>query len=178
MKKPMTYVISGVCGSGKTSTTKSLQGKLSADIYDIRDFDERGVPDGGGPLWHSAETRYWIDTANENAKHGKSTIISGFANPEDFKKIHNTEVDIPVKIILLHCSPETLEERLQGRHSTPETTAEIERAAAVPLDQFIKDNVSFSPVLKGIFEKENFPIVNTDGKTPNGVADLVLKHIK
>lgn len=81
------YFISGVSGVGKTSTLKHLKSVLSPDFYDIRDLDERGVPDGGGFNWLNNETRYWLDVAKDNAKNGKSTFVCGFANPELFEKV-------------------------------------------------------------------------------------------
>jgi hypothetical protein len=55
----------------------SLKKLLPSDKFDIRDFDERGVPDGGGDVWHSKETKHWLDVATTNAEQGKSTIIFG-----------------------------------------------------------------------------------------------------
>ena len=107
------YFISGVSGAGKTSTLEHLKKILSQDVFDVRDFDERGVPDGGGSTWHDNETRYWLDVAAVNAQNGKSTVISGFTNPEQFKKIHNPDKNIPAQIILLDISPEILKKRLK-----------------------------------------------------------------
>lgn len=60
------YFVSGVSGVGKTSTLEQLKKLLPANIFDVRDFDERGVPDGGGPLWHNNETHHWLDVAALN----------------------------------------------------------------------------------------------------------------
>jgi len=128
------YFISGVSGVGKTSTLKELKKTLDPKLYNIRDLDERGVPDGGGFDWLNSETRHWLDTGKENANNGKSTIICGFANPELFEKVHNPETDIPAEIILLNASAETIKERLLGRHSTPESVKEIERASGQTLE--------------------------------------------
>lgn len=63
MENPQLYFVSGVSGVGKSSTMQHLREMLPADTYDIRDFDERGVPDGGGREWHDAETRHWFEAA-------------------------------------------------------------------------------------------------------------------
>jgi thymidylate kinase len=168
------YFISGVSGVGKTSTLEQLKRLLLANIFDVRDFDERGVPDGGGPEWHDNETRHWLDVALLNALNGKSTIISGFTNPEEFKNIHNPKRDIPAHIILLDASPDILRKRLYARHATPESKREIERSAGVSLDKFVEQCVSFAPKLNFIFTQNNFPIVNTDNKTPGEVAGEVV----
>jgi len=164
------YFISGVSGVGKTSTLEHLKKILPQNTFDVRDFDERGVPDGGGPAWHDNETRHWLSVASSNAKIGKSTIISGFTNPEQFKKIHNPKKDIPAQIILLDVSPDVLRKRLYGRHVTLESKREIERAAGVSLDEFVEQCASFAPKLRSIFDHYKYPIVNTDNKSPEVVA--------
>lgn len=172
------YIISGVSGAGKTSAVKHLKKVVPLNKYDIRDFDERGVPDGGGQVWHDAETRYWLEVAKENAKHKKDTIISGFADPERFKKVYEPDTDIPAQLILLDVSGDSLRKRLAGRHSTPETLKEIERAAAIPLEKFIEANVNYAPELRRIFEKEGLVIIDTDGKSPEEVAGELMQIIE
>ena len=175
MQNIKVYFISGVCGTGKSSTLKYLKNFLSADKYDIRDFDERGVPNGGGLEWHNNETLHWLEIAKENASQGKSTIICGFANPETFKTVYKKEMYPSAVLFLLNASGETIRKRLLGRHSTPESVKEINRASAVPLGRFIEENISFAPKLKVIFEKDNYPIIETDDKTPEEVSREILK---
>lgn len=172
------YFISGVCGVGKTATLKHLQGMLDKNLYDVRDLDERGVPDGGGIEWLKNETRYWLDIAKENSEHGKSTIVCGFANPELFEQIYKKDTDIPAKIILLNASGETIRARLAGRHNTSESVKEIERASGISLDKFIENNINFSAGFKKIFEKRKLPIVETDNLTPEEVSKSVIKIIE
>ncbi len=162
---------------GKTSILEHLKKILPADEYEVRDIDERGVPDGGGQVWLDAETRHWIDIANLNALTGKNTVITGFTNPEQFKKIHNPDKDVPAQIILLDASVDALKKRLYGRHVTPESRKEIERAAGVSLDEFVEQCVSFLPELRKVFERYNLPIVDTDNKTPETIAREVAKII-
>lgn len=171
------YFISGVSGVGKTSVLKELKQVLPTNKYDVRDLDERGVPDGGGLVWLNNETRHWLDVAKQNAQSGKSTIICGFANPELFKEVYKEVEDIPAQLILLHASGETLEQRLRGRHATPESVKEIERAAAVPVEQFIKNNVEFSPQLRAIFKQSGNLIIETDNKTPKEIAEEIISKI-
>lgn len=171
------YFISGVSGVGKTSTMNHLKKMLSGDKYDVRDLDERGVPDGGGLDWLNKETRHWLDVATQNALKGKSTVICGFANPELFEKVYKQGEDIPAQIILLHASGKFLEQRLRDRHATPESIKEIERAAGVPIEQFIKNNIEFAPKFRKIFEKKSYPIIETDNKTPEEVAREAVRII-
>ena len=176
-KQKRIYFVSGVSGVGKTSTISHLKERLSAEEYDVRDIDERGVPDGGGLEWLNNETRHWLNTAKKNAENGRNTIICGFANPELFKKVYKQDEDILSQLILLHASEEVLEKRLRGRHSTSESIKEIERAAGIPIEEFIKNNVSFSPVLRKIFEEHKGRIVDTDNKTPAEIADEIVQIV-
>lgn len=171
------YFISGVSGVGKTSTLKHLKNMLDENLYNIRDLDERGVPDGGGIEWLKNETRYWLDVAKENSKLGKSTIICGFANPELFDEIYKKDIDIPAKIILLNISPSNLRKRLEGRHNNLESVKEIERASGVSLDEFIENNIKFLSEFKKVFEDRGLPIIETDDKTPEIVSKEVVDII-
>jgi len=65
VKNPQVYFVSGVCGTGKSSTIVHLKKKFPSKSYDVRDFDERGVPDGGGRTWHTNETLYWLNVASD-----------------------------------------------------------------------------------------------------------------
>lgn len=171
------YFISGVSGVGKTSVMTHLKQILSPEKYDVRDLDERGVPDGGGLEWLGKETRHWLDVAKKNTDDGKSTIICGFANPELLEDIYEPSNDVPVELILLHASGDTLEGRLRGRHSTPENVKEIERASGVSLEKFIENNRSFAPELRTIFENNGSIVIKTDDKTPNEVAKEIIKAL-
>lgn len=177
MNQHKIYLISGVSGVGKTSTLEHLKKILPKSTFDVRDFDERGVPDGGGALWHDNETRHWLNIATQNALIGKSTVISGFTNPEQFKKIYDPKKDISPQMILLDVNPEVLKKRLYNRHMTPESKKEIERASGTSLDEFVEQCSSFAPQLRLIFEQNNLPIINTDNKTPEEVAREVVKII-
>ncbi len=172
------YFISGVSGVGKTSTLKHLKNTLDSNLYDVRDLDERGVPDGGGLEWLNKETRYWLDVAKINAEEGKNTIICGFANPELFEQVYKKDEDIPVVIILLDATPETIRQRLLNRHATSESIKEIERASAVSLNKFIENNTAFAPEFRTIFKKRNLPIIQTDDKTPEEVVEDIIEILK
>lgn len=174
--QPKVYFVSGVSGVGKSSTMQYLKRLLPQDRFDIRDFDERGVPDGGGPEWHKRETLTWLHISAENAKEGKSTIICGFNEPERVRAVHSA--DHPeAELILLHAESETVKKRLLGRYPTKESEKEIERAAGMPLVQFAENSSSYAPKLREIFQMENCAIVETDGKTPEAVAAEVARII-
>lgn len=170
-KEPGIYFVSGVSSVGKTTTLKQLKSLLPGE-YDVRDLDERGVPDGGGAGWLASETRHWIDVANENALKGKVTVICGFANPDVLENIHK-DTDVPATLILLNASGDTIRQRLIERYPTEESVKEIMRASGTTLEVFIENCASFAPQLEAIFKKHNMPTVDTDGKTPEEVAAAV-----
>lgn len=174
---PKIYFISGVSGVGKSTNITYLQKLLPASNFDIRDFDERGVPDGGGQEWHNKETRYWLDFAKRNAVMDKSTIVCGFINPEPFKLIYKIG-DVPVQLILLDAKPETIKQRLLGRYPTKESEIEIERASGVSLEQFAADCARFAPQLKTIFQKTpGALIIDTENKNKEEVANKIIDCI-
>lgn len=170
------YFITGVSGVGKTATMKSLMKLLSPDKFDIRDFDERGVPDGGGEIWHAKETRHWLDVATANAHNRKSTIICGFNEPTRIQEA-KTEQHPNTTLILLNASPETIEKRLRNRYPTKESEKEIERASGDSLEKFIEGCVYYLPLMRKNFEDGKFPIIETDNKSPDEVARAVVNYI-
>lgn len=169
------YFISGVSGVGKTSVMKELKALLPSDAYDIRDFDERGVPDNAGPEWHNDETIHWLELANENAKLDKSTIVCGVIEPESFSTIYETGLYIPAQLFYLHASEDILRQRLLGRYTTPESREDILRASGRTYDKYIEDMVIDALGLLSAFEKVSAPIINTDTKTPKEVAEEIVQ---
>ena len=174
---PKIYFISGVSGVGKSSALEHLKKLLPLDKFDIRDFDERGVPDGGGPSWHKQETANWLRAGTENAQSGKSTIICGFNEPERVRTVQN-ETHPETELILLHASGDTVRKRLLGRYPTKESEKEIERAVGVPLVQFAEECATYAPKLRDIFARESCRIIETDTKTPLEVAREIVELVQ
>jgi len=175
--RPKIYFISGVSGVGKSSTMEHLEKLLPQNDFDIRDFDERGVPDGGGPAWHKQETANWLEIGTKNAQQGKSTIICGFNEPERVRAVQN-ETHPETELILLHASGDVVRKRLIGRYPTKESEKEIERAAGKPLLQFAEECATFAPKLRDLFSKEGCKIIDTDTKTPAEVAQEIIKLVQ
>ena len=176
MKTPATYFITGVSGVGKSTTMMSLKELLPSNEFDIRDFDERGVPDGGGDVWHSRETKYWLDMAIINTQSGRSTIICGFNEPIRIKAVQ-TEEHPSVTLILLNASPETIQKRLHGRYPAKESEREIERASGTSLEKFIENCTTYLPVMYKKFKEEGCPIIETDNKTPDEIAGEIINYV-
>ncbi len=175
--KPKIYFISGVSGVGKSSALEHLKKLLPQDKFDIRDFDERGVPAGGGSAWHKKETANWLSVGTENARLGKSTIICGFNEPKRVRLVQD-ETHPVVELILLHASGDIVRKRLLGRYPTKESEKEIERAAGKPLIQFAEECATYAPKLRDIFSKEGCRIIDTDTKTPLEVAQEIVEMVQ
>ena len=172
---PKIYFVSGVSGVGKSSVMKELKTLLSSELYDIRDFDERGVPDNAGVEWHTDETIHWLKTAEDNAKLGKSTIVCGVVEPESFFKLYNQNSVLPVQLFFLYASGDVLRQRLLGHYTTPESRADILRASGRPYDKYIEDMVTDSAGLLSAFQQAGAPIIDTDTKTSEQVAQEIVR---
>jgi len=166
------YFISGVSGVGKTSVMEILKRDLP-DQYVVKDFDERGVPKGGGRPWRLAETQYWILEGKRIASDEKVLIVCGLANPEELAVMEEAK-EVDVKIILLDAPGEVIAERLNKRNSNKEVKAGLERTVG-SVDAFIKGSSNFAPILKDICIQANVPVINTTILNPEGVAEEVKK---
>ena len=85
--------------------------------------------------------------------------------------------DVSADLILLHAPKNVLKERLYDRHPTLESRKEMERMAKVNFDRFVKDNVNFSVELREIFEKNGYPVIETNNKAPEEVAEMIVRLI-
>ncbi len=171
------YFISGVSGVGKSTLIPLLKKLLGTERFDVREFDERGVPDGGGQEWHDKETRYWLDVGIENAKKGKSTIVCGFSLPEIVRRV-SQKGDLPVQVFLLDAPVDTIRARLIGRYPNLQSKEEIRRASGMPLDEFVEKMAADSAAVRAICEKEGCPIIDTEDKTPEDVAKEIVANLQ
>lgn len=162
---PKTYFVVGVNGVGKTTLISHLQPLLAEGGFEIRDFDERGVPDGGGREWRLSETEHWLALGKKNKEKGRSTIICGFAKPQ--------ELGERAEIILLDASGEKIEERLKNRYQTDVSIAELNRTTGKTVEKFIADNIYYSSILRKECEEAGCKIVDTTTLSPEEVAQLV-----
>jgi len=161
------YFISGVSGVGKTSVMEILKKDLP-EQYVVKDFDERGVPKGGGRPWRLDETKFWILEGSRYAQADKTLIVCGLANPEELARMEEaTEVD--VHVILLDALSEVITQRLHKRNTNSKAKAGLERAVG-SVDAFIKGSSDFAPILREICITAGVPVIDTSSLTPNEVA--------
>ncbi len=170
--EPKIYFITGVCGVGKSAVIPYLKSLLNDKDYDIHDFDERGVPSGANRQWGRDEAKYWIDFGMQNIKNGISTIICGFANPEEI--IYNNNI----KFILLDASEKIIEQRINERYQTKESKQELKRAIDCTVEKFIKNNTSFLAIFRGVCKNDKrCNIVNTINKSSENIAKQIVKTL-
>ncbi|MCH7605414.1 hypothetical protein IID24_05510 [Patescibacteria group bacterium] len=174
---PKIIFITGVCGAGKSSLISHLKNLLPSERFDIRDFDERGVPDNVDRKWRLDETKHWLNTGIINTEKGVSTIISGFSKPDEMQNISSSK-DIEVLFCLLDASPGIIRKRLSGRYVTGESQEEIKRVSGDTLEKFIEDNAVYTSALRKLCEDWGCHIIDTDNLSSEEVAVRVTGWIK
>ena len=163
-----TFVI-GANGVGKTTVMTEVQKLLLGGGFEVHDFDERGVPDNADKTWRINETQHWISVGKENREKGVSTIVFGFAKPEEIGK--------EVEIILLDANERTIEERIKSRYLKEGSLQELTRTTGKTLEKFITDNVYVSSLLRKSCDVLGCKIVSTDEKAPESIAAEILSIV-
>lgn len=171
------YFISGVNGVGKSSTIPYLKKLLPSNKYDVRDFDERGVPDGAGHAWRKTEATKWIEIGTEAAQKGISIIVCGFVKIKDFQDMQKENVP-EIEIIVLGANAETIRNRLMARYTKNGVFDETQKAIGKPVNEFIESSVYYSKIMREESEKENLKIVDTSDISPEEVARKIIKIIE
>ncbi len=162
---PKIYFIIGVNGVGKTTLLAHLVALLPQSLFELHDFDERGVPDNADKNWRISETNYWISRGEENKRRGASTVMCGFSKPE--------EIGERAEIILLDVNAESLEKRLRGRYQTEESLKELERTTGKSVEKFLTDNIYVSSLLRKSCEERGCKIIETSDVSPADVTQTV-----
>ncbi len=167
---PKIYFVIGANGVGKTTLLSHLVTLLSQGVFELHDFDERGVPDNADKIWRISETNYWISRGEENKRKGVSTVICGFSKPE--------EIGERAEIILLDVNAESLEKRLRGRYQTEESLKELERTTGKSVEKFLADNIYVSSLLRKSCEERVCKIIETSDVSPAEIAQAVAGFIR
>lgn len=162
------YFVSGVSGVGKTTTMEILKSELSPPFV-LKDFDERGVPIGGGRQWRLDETQHWIDHGVEMAERGQTLVVFGLANPEEIVEMINADT---VKIILLNAPGEVVARRLDQRNQDRAVKAGLERVVG-SAHAFVESSRNFASELRTICINADVPVIETEDLSPEEVAAKV-----
>ena len=176
METKQTYFISGASGVGKTSTMLCLKPILPSK-FEVHDFDERGVPNNADHEWRLKETLYWINLGKEKSKENITLVLFGFFNPDELKNIENDFLQTKIGNILLDGGADIIEQRLRNRNTDSDVKTDLERVVGSAED-FIQNNSKFVPVLRDIFKKYKYPIIDTSYLNPEAVAEELAQIIK
>ena len=176
-KKGKMYFITGVCGVGKTAIIPFLRSDLSKEEYDIRDFDERGVPEDVDKKWRIKETEYWLNIGLANAERNIITIVCGFTKPNEIKNLI-TSKDIDSFICFLDASGEEIRSRLGNRYSDKRYVEELKKASGETPEESIEANIGYTSEFREICEQHKCKIIDAIDLSPEKVASKVAQWIK
>jgi gluconate kinase len=174
---PKIYFISGVCGVGKSAIIPYLKKLLLKDEYDVRDFDERGVPDGADHAWRMKEVEKWLEIGGQNAEKGISTIICGFVKKKDFSEMIREGLP-EIEIILLDADAETTRRRLVGRYTKNGVFDPNQKVIGKPVNEFIESNVWYCKIMEKECREDGCKVVDTSMLTIEEVSKQVVGLIK
>lgn len=174
---PQLFLITGVNGVGKSSVIPELRSLLNVDIFEIHDFDERGVPDNAGQEWRESETKYWVKSAEENGTRNISTVVCGFMKTGDIQHALSDRPEIRVNVCLLDASPETISKRILSRYTTPGSLQELERMTGKTPEKFVSDNVWVSTKFRKEAEENGYYVLDTNNLTPKEVAEKIVAWV-
>jgi thymidylate kinase len=175
--KEKIYFITGVCGVGKSAIIPFLKKYLSQDKYDVRDFDERGVPDGADHEWRKSEVKKWLAIGTSAAQRGISTIICGFAKRRDFEGTNI--LGIPkIEIILLDANAETIRKRLVNRYTKNGVFDQTQNVIGKPVNEFIESNVWYCKTMEKECREDGCEVIDTSKLSIEEVAKEAVKLIK
>lgn len=170
------FLITGVNGIGKSTLLSQLKNKLEGSIFDIHDFDERGVPNNADRQWRQTETFHWVGVGKENEGRAKSTVVCGFMK---FSEIEGTlsQLGTDANICLLDADEETISHRILGRYPDSESVAELQRTTGKTPEKFAMDNVWVSSKFSQEAKEKGYSIVDTTNLSPEEVGQKVIDWI-
>lgn len=157
------FFITGTSGSGKTTLIKLLKEKLPKNLFEVYDFDEKGVPANADKAWRIQTTDFWLTKAQENSLQKKSTIVCGVTVPseilESLKKPY-----LPIYFGFIKISDEIIKQRLKAREWD---------------DQLIQDNINWAHYLEAEVKKQEHHIIIDSSLhgTPEETANEFIKWI-
>lgn len=168
--------VSGVSGAGKTAVMPYLK-SLFPTNFEIHDFDEDGVPAGADHVWRINKTTEWINFGSKKSDEGITVIVCGIANPDEIAPLMKDFPNLEIKMILLDGEVEKIEQRLRSRNKNPKIKSDLERVVG-STEIFIKNNSNFLPILREIYKKYNYPIIDTTHIDSIVVAERLAELIK
>jgi adenylate kinase family enzyme len=149
--------ITGTSGAGKSVLVPVLKEHLLS--FDVRDFDELGVPEDVDLNWRLETTDYWLKIAKDNIANNKSTIISGTSIPDEIFNSSEYNSSLNIRFGLLKVKKSSIQERLIQRGWDQET---------------IDDYKEWQQILIDIVKRtKNHRIINGDQKMEDIIEEII-----
>ena len=120
----MLFVLTGSTCSGKSTLARAIGSHLG-DAVAIHDFDELGVPRGGGKAWRQRATETWIVRALEYEDQGIDLLLAGQSPLGEWLAAPSAPMLNGLAVCLVDAPDDVRLERLRGRGPQP---PELERA--------------------------------------------------
>lgn len=167
-------VISGVSGTGKTTTLVHLERRLAGEPFCLGELDQAGVPSGADDAWRKRRAKILLNEAYRNAAAGFSTILSGTFLPSDF-----AESDIPIRFCVLEANAISIRKRLMDRYSDPADAANLERVVGLTPEHFASAMETAQAGFLAQFEALAGTLhLDTSEQPSESVVSLVLSWIR
>lgn len=170
------FLITGVNGIGKSTLISQLKNKLDASIFDIYDFDDRGVPDNADREWRQSETFHWIKIGKENNNKEKGTIVCGFMKFTEIEDVLS-QLSVEAHICLLDADEKTISERISGRYTNSESVIELERTTGKTPEKFATDNVWVSLKFREEANNKGYYMIDTSSLSSEEVSQKIIDWI-
>ncbi|MBA3954609.1 hypothetical protein H0X48_04800, partial [Candidatus Dependentiae bacterium] len=138
-RKTKVIIITGTSSAGKTTLVHHLKLKLPKDLFEVYDFDEKGVPINSDQQWRQKTTDYWLIKAFQNSQINKSTIICGVVVPAEVI-CSTVKPALPLCFGFIKVSDVIIKSRLQARGWG---------------DQLVQDNINWANYLEAEVKKQN-----------------------
>lgn len=165
------FIVTGASGAGKTTLARALEARRIPGIS-CHYFDSVGVPSveamtaefGSPEAWQAATTRRWIATLAGRVDPGEVAVLDGQVRPSEVLAAFDLCGVNNGGILLIDCSREVRESRLQGERGQP--------GLATP------EMATWAAYLRGQADALGLPILDTTRLTVAEAADELVSRIQ
>jgi len=162
--------ITGPSGVGKTTIFKLLKSSLERKSFDVRDLDERGVPDNVTDQWRIDETKHYLEIGKNNINKNITTIVCGYVLPEELFSLPNSDI---VQCIILDADDRTIVNRLEKRYSDPKNIDALKNATNETTEEFTRFALESAQEFRNRAKKHNYNIIDTTYLNPRQIIDII-----
>jgi len=156
------YILTGVCGSGKTTVQRRLAELLDPKLCQCHDLDDIGLPDKVDDQWISGQTEAWLQVASRNATSGCSTLLSGVLCPGIAESCRSFSAAPPLRYCVFTTEDAALTRRLNQRYASQEQRDECRRVTSMSPDVLVRTMLARQSEFLGWFRESNCDWVECD----------------